>query len=221
MTAPKLAPAPNGAGSVDDDLTARRRKEIMLGACAVFDERGYANTRIADISASLGIGQGTIYRYFTGKDDLMGHIVAHAVRRMLSAMREDQANDDVTTVTGDRFVGQITTVTNRLLDMAAAEDVLIRVLLNQAPAALPAAINDLTDQLANATATYLETGVENGHLRDGLDARTVADAMTGIAVPAMRRVLRGELDAAGREKCARAIGLLIAHCVLPPRPSGA
>jgi AcrR family transcriptional regulator len=210
VTAPKLRPALNGAGSVDDDLTARRRKEIMLGACAVFDERGYANTRVADISASLGIGQGTIYRYFTGKDDLMVHIVSHAVRRLLSAMREDQATKDVTAGTGDRFIEQITTVTHRLLEMAAAEDVLIRVLLNQAPAALPEAINDLTDELSYATATYLKTG----YLREGLDARTVADAMTGIAIPAMRRVLRGELDAAGRENCARTIGLLIAHGVI-------
>lgn len=185
----------------------------MLGACNVFDERGYANTRVADISASMGIGQGTIYRYFTGKDDLMGHIVDYAVRRMLAAMREEP-----TTVArdGDEFTEQITTVACRLLDMAAEEQALIRVLLNQAPAALPDAINELTDQLADATAAYLRTGIDNGHLRADLDARTVADALTGVAIPAMRRVIRGDIEGPEREVTARTIGRLVAHGAVSP-----
>jgi AcrR family transcriptional regulator len=208
VTAAKTRSPLNGTGSVDDDLTKRRRKEIMLGACTVFDERGYANTRVADISASMGIGQGTIYRYFTGKDDLMGHIVDHAVRRMLAAMREEPAT---VAHDGGQFTKQITAVTRRLLDMAAEEQALVRVLLNQAPAALPDAINELSDQLADATAAYLQTGIDNGYIRDDFDARTVADAMTGICIPAMRRVLRGDIDGPGRESVARTIGLLVAH----------
>ncbi|MFB7719088.1 TetR/AcrR family transcriptional regulator [Nocardia sp. NPDC056100] len=211
MTASKSRPTTNGAGSVDDDLTARRREEITLGACAVFDERGYANTRIADISAHLGIGQGTIYRYFTGKDDLMESIIGYAVRRLLEAMREDPSLTSQSARTATQFTEQITAVARRLLEMAAQEQILIRVLLTQAPAVRADAVDQLTDQLSAATAVYLDRGVENGYLRTELDTSAIADAMTGIAVPAMRRVLRGQLDAAAREATARAIGQLIAH----------
>jgi AcrR family transcriptional regulator len=205
----------NGAGSTDDDLTQRRRKEIAAGACVVFDQRGYANTRIADISEHLGIGQGTIYRYFTGKEDLMDHIVGHAVRRILAAMREDGVGDSPVR-TAPQFVDQITAVAHRLLDMAARERVLVRVLLIQAQAARPDAIDQLTDQLAATTADYLVSGVERGYLRPGLDTAAVADAMIGITMPAMRRVLRDQLDATGREVTARTIGQLIAHGTLAP-----
>ncbi|MGX1808957.1 TetR/AcrR family transcriptional regulator [Nocardia sp. NPDC055321] len=208
MTAAPARSNHNGTGSLDDDLTRRRRKEISLGACAVFDERGYANTRIADISAHLGIGQGTIYKYFTGKDDLMDYIIGYAVRRMLAAMREDPVvGADGTGLA--HFRDQIAAVAHRLLDMAATEPVLIRVLLIQAPAARPAAIDELVDQLSATTAAYLRTGADQGYLREGLDVTAVADAMTGIAVPAMRRVLRGDLDAAARAATAGTIGELI------------
>ncbi|MEU7145903.1 TetR/AcrR family transcriptional regulator [Nocardia sp. NPDC046473] len=210
MSAPKSSPKSNGAGAVDDDLTRRRRKEISLGACAVFDERGYANTRIADISDRLGIGQGTIYRYFTGKDDLMDHIIDHGVRRILAAMREDPAVATDAVSTGAQFADQITTVAHRLLEMAAQEQALMRVLLIHAPAARPDAIDELTDQLAAATAAYLDVGVENGYLRTGLNTMAVADALTGVTLAAIRRVLRGQLDATARESTAHAIGDFVA-----------
>ncbi|MBJ8339425.1 TetR/AcrR family transcriptional regulator [Antrihabitans sp. YC3-6] len=214
-TTEKPRKSANGAGSTDDDLTQRRRKEIADGACVVFDQRGYANTRIADISDHLGVGQGTIYRYFTGKEDLMDHIVGHAVRRILAAMREDGVGDSPVR-TAAQFVDQITAVAHRLLDMAARESVLVRVLLVQAQAARPDAIDDLTDQLAVTTAGYLANGVESGYLREDLDTAAVADAMVGITMPAMRRVLRDQLDDAGREATARTIGRLIAYGAVEP-----
>lgn len=216
MTAAGLRDNHNGSGSVDEDLNKRRRQEIMLGACAVFDERGYADTRIADICSHLRIGQGTVYRYFTGKSDLMDHIIAYAVRRLLSAMREDPSVTGDPARSGARFTDQITAVTHRLLEMATAEPVLVRVVLNQAPAAAPEAINELTDQLSAATVTYLDLGVKEGYLRQGLETRAVADAMVGVAMPAMRRVLRGQLDATGRADVARAIGCLIGSGVVNP-----
>lgn len=211
MAAVKTRANGNGSGSLDDELTRRRRKEITLGACTVFDERGYANTRIADISEHLGIGQGTIYRYFTGKDDLMDNIIALAVRRMLAAMRENSDTATEPIRSAAQFSDQISTVAHRLLEMAATEPVLVRVLLSQAPAARPDAIDAITDPLSATTAAYLARGVEEGYLRAGLDLVAVADAMTGVAVPAMRRVLRGQLDAAARAATAAAIGALITY----------
>lgn len=208
----------NGAGSLDDDRTQRRRKEITLGACAVFDERGYANTRIADISAHLKIGQGTIYRYFTGKDDLMDHIIAHGVRRILSAMRENSALTEIPS-SGTQFTEQITTVTHRLLEMVDTEPALVRVLLLQAPAARPEAIAHLTERLSAATTDYLDRGIANGYLRPDLNTAVVADAMSGIGLFAMRRSLRSRLCASDRAAISQSIGQLIAHGTLEPEQS--
>ncbi len=48
----------------------KTRKRIIATAAAVFAEKGYAGTVIADIAARAGIGKGTVYGYFKGKEDL-------------------------------------------------------------------------------------------------------------------------------------------------------
>ena len=49
---------------------AKTRRKIVETAAAVFAEKGYAGTVVADIARRAGIGKGTVYGYFTGKDAL-------------------------------------------------------------------------------------------------------------------------------------------------------
>ena len=48
----------------------RTRNRIIETAAGVFAEKGYAGTAIADIAGQAGIGKGTVYGYFSGKDEL-------------------------------------------------------------------------------------------------------------------------------------------------------
>ncbi len=47
-----------------------RKQEILSGAIAVFLQKGYEKTTIADISRELGISQGLCYRYFASKEEI-------------------------------------------------------------------------------------------------------------------------------------------------------
>ena len=48
----------------------RTRIRIIETAAGVFAEKGYAGTAIADIAGRAGIGKGTVYGYFSGKEEL-------------------------------------------------------------------------------------------------------------------------------------------------------
>ena len=48
----------------------KTRKRIVATAAGIFAENGYAGTAIADIAARAGIGKGTVYGYFSGKEAL-------------------------------------------------------------------------------------------------------------------------------------------------------
>jgi len=48
-----------------------RPAELLEAALRIFAERGYANTRLEDIAAAVGVTKGTIYHYFATKEELL------------------------------------------------------------------------------------------------------------------------------------------------------
>ncbi|MCO6436727.1 MAG: TetR/AcrR family transcriptional regulator [Phycisphaerae bacterium] len=55
---------------VDPDLAARRGSQILDTAAKIFAQRGYAGTDIQVVADAVGVGKGTIYRYFPSKEKL-------------------------------------------------------------------------------------------------------------------------------------------------------
>ena len=49
----------------------RRRAEVVLGAAAVFAERGYDQTSVPELAEALGLAAGSLYHYFGGKEQLL------------------------------------------------------------------------------------------------------------------------------------------------------
>jgi AcrR family transcriptional regulator len=55
--------------------TEDRRLAIVAGAREVFRKKGFAAASMAEISASLGGSKGTLYNYFTSKEELFTAVV--------------------------------------------------------------------------------------------------------------------------------------------------
>jgi AcrR family transcriptional regulator len=73
---------------VDDAHLAARRKQILDAAAACFARQGFHRTSMQDIVRESGISAGLVYRYFTGKDDVIAAIVTerhHAREARLGA----------------------------------------------------------------------------------------------------------------------------------------
>lgn len=59
------------------ELVKRRRIEIIDAAVSLFSGQGYYRTKISDIAERLGVSQGTIYKYFEEKDDILYLAIMH------------------------------------------------------------------------------------------------------------------------------------------------
>ncbi len=91
----------------DPALEARRRKEILAAATALFAERGFANVQVQTIADRLGVGNGTVYRYFATKDELFLSAVERGLRELeaeLDAVLADPAVGPV-----DQIAAAVTT----------------------------------------------------------------------------------------------------------------
>jgi AcrR family transcriptional regulator len=70
--------------STDQDLCARRHEEILDMAAKLFAEHGFSETDTQFLADQLGVGKGTLYRYFPSKRDLF----LAAADRVMVKLRE-------------------------------------------------------------------------------------------------------------------------------------
>src|SRR5947207_15421492 len=86
--------------------TSDKRELILNAATRVFAQNGFFNSQVADVARVAGVAAGTVYLYFTGKDDLLVSIYERS-------MREGLAN-------GRAAVGKLQDPRARLLRLARA-----------------------------------------------------------------------------------------------------
>jgi len=55
------------------------RQEILRASARLFRERGYDATSMNDISAALKLSKGGLYHHFRSKDEILFHIMNHAM----------------------------------------------------------------------------------------------------------------------------------------------
>ena len=76
-------------------LETRRRAEILNAAAIVFAKDGYAGADVQVVADHMGVGKGTIYRYFPTKKDLFLAAVAAGL---------EELSDIIDSVLGDKSV---------------------------------------------------------------------------------------------------------------------
>ena len=73
-----------------------RRADIINAACALFLSKGYENTTMKDVMVRLGIAKGTIYHYFSSKEDLLEAVIClvaeQEVARQAEAIKNCKGN---------------------------------------------------------------------------------------------------------------------------------
>ena len=77
----------------DPALKARREGEILAAAAKLFAQRGYADTQMQTIADHLGVGNGTVYRYFRTKEALFLATVERGLAELTAEMDAVMAAD--------------------------------------------------------------------------------------------------------------------------------
>jgi AcrR family transcriptional regulator len=75
-----------------------KRPRLVKAATAVFAEKGYASTRVADIAKRAGIGKGTVYEYFSSKTELLFAVFESlnedVIARMNAVLDDDEPTQE-------------------------------------------------------------------------------------------------------------------------------
>ena len=108
-----------GAPPADD---AEARKRIIDATRSMIDARGAGATALADVADSLGITRRTIYRYFTGTEDLFTAVAEVSLEGFVADIGAMTAHLDVT--------GQLVEVVAHIIERLPHEPLLELLLAN-------------------------------------------------------------------------------------------
>jgi TetR/AcrR family fatty acid metabolism transcriptional regulator len=77
-----MAKATNSPNEVRTSVPDKRTA-ILKAATSVFAEKGFFNSKVADIAAAAGIADGTVYLYFKSKDEILHSIFDRAMAEFI------------------------------------------------------------------------------------------------------------------------------------------
>jgi len=72
------------------DVSAERKKQILDAAMIVFSRKGFHQARMDDIVKQSDLSKGTIYWYFSSKDEIITQILDNLFERELASLGELQ-----------------------------------------------------------------------------------------------------------------------------------
>lgn len=70
--------------SLDEEEFTPKQKKIVAAAVEIFAEKGYAATSTSEIAKKAGVAEGTIFRHYKTKKELLLSIVAPMMAKMIA-----------------------------------------------------------------------------------------------------------------------------------------
>lgn len=171
----------------EDDLT-KRQWQILEAALKVFSEKGFEGSRTSDIAKEANIAEGTIFRYYkTKKDLLMGLFIPMIVKffrpMMLKSVERFMANDDnkpIEEVLKDIFMDR--------LELIRKNAPLVKTIFMEAayrPEIMDAIRNQMMPKFIPVIDKFFKSNMDNGNLREmepRVLTRTVMSMLAGYVL---------------------------------------
>ena len=92
MSLRKDAPGPSSSGAVPARRERRkgdRPGELLDAALDLFVEKGFAATRVEEVAARAGVSKGTLFLYFTSKEELFKAVVRENISGRFAEWNEE------------------------------------------------------------------------------------------------------------------------------------
>ena len=163
------------------DRGRRTRDALVAAARRVFEERGYAATRMQDVAEAAGVSHGTVYTWFGSKDDLLTEVTHTIVGEVMDASR-DRASDV------DPYA-RLAAANRRFLAGYRRNGRMLAV-VEEAASADPewvSLLDDLREVYVTRTRRTLRRLQADGHVAADVDPDVAAPALTGMVETFARR----------------------------------
>lgn len=154
--------------------TAQRQQEILEAALKVFSQKGFKGATTKEIAAEAGISEGTIFRYFKTKKDILFGLLEPYIVKTLS--------DTIEQASGENDEVVLKAIMKNRLKLIRENISLIRVLFTEAqfhPELREQFVQKVIMRAAGILEQYIGQRVRTGEFRD-IDPGIAARAFVGM-----------------------------------------
>jgi len=186
-------------GSLRQRKKDGRRAAILRAARLIFSEKGYEDASITDIARLAAVADGTIYRHFTNKKDLLYHVMIAFYERIIADVEQEvaQASD---------FRDRLYRLIRRHL-LVFAEDVdLCRLFIREVRTAddyYNSLVYALNRHYTSILLDILKHGADEGEMLPDVNPKMVRDMVYGAIEHLAWRMVSGKgvlkIDALARQ----------------------
>jgi TetR/AcrR family transcriptional regulator len=170
-----------------------RQQEIMDAALDLFSQKGFHNTTMAQVAQKAGVGVGTLYQHFQGKEELYHFLLEDKCNRLLNSLLALVKEEDSTEENLKRLL-------DAQIDFVEKHRSFFKLYLSEQLATLEA-IREKLGLKADVIYTrffhlfhgIMDRGVKKGELRD-LSPAHLTRAYMGILNSFFFDWLKGELE---------------------------
>jgi AcrR family transcriptional regulator len=176
------SPTPSADRRARDELIslrqrgkATRRAAILKAARAIFSEEGYEAASITGIARLAGVADGTIYRHFANKRDLLYHVMRVFYERIIADVEQEVARTD-------SFAEQLFRLIRGHLAVFAEEVDLCRLFIREVRSAddyYDSLMYGLNRRYTSILLDILTDARARGEMDSGIDPRMVRDLVYG------------------------------------------
>ena len=168
----------------------RRVADIMAAAREVFREKGYEEAPLSDIAVRANVVEGSIYRYFENKRDLLVKVIEDWYEHMLADY--DQQLSGIAG-TRNRLRYMIWRHLKTIHDEPALCNLMFHYLRTGSDYSTTA-VYELNRQYTRRTLDIIREGIDAGELREDVPLRLVRDMIYGCVEHRTWAYLRGEVN---------------------------
>lgn len=153
------------------------KERILTAALTIFGEKGYHPATMAEIAEAANVGKGTLYWYFSSKEDLFSGMIEQFIQTINSKLQSVLEAKELS------FSELLLAFTKECLDYSYKHRQMARIFIG-APQGLS---DELRDKMFLWHVQFLETntrlmqkGLQTGYFCPDLEVERVVTAFTGI-----------------------------------------
>ena len=158
------------------DRYQQHRAQAILAAASVFSEKGFHGATTKDIAERLGIKQGSLYYYFSSKEEALEEVCLFGIRDYVQRMDQIAANDQP-------FEAKLIAILTSHLSSYRERNEALKVHNDERlylPPEKRARLKELGTHYREKLEEIFEEGVSDGTLRKSLDCHFAAQSVIGI-----------------------------------------